>query len=167
MLWESLDPAGFPDYFINEHGHIRSYDGYPVNVTYNQAGFPYVQIREEDGSRKVRSVMSLVARIFLDEPERDIDDTLIRKDGDKNNTHASNLAWRTRSYAITYHRALKGEGIFNFPVYALENDGERHIRFETMRQAAIHYGVLEQELFNNMTSESEVYYAPHVQMYKN
>lgn len=166
MLWESLDPAGFPDYFINEHGHVRSYDGHPVNVTYNQAGYPCVQIRDESGSRKVRSVMSLVARIFLDEPERDTDDTLIRKDGDKNNTHVSNLAWRTRSYAINYHRSLRGEGLFNYPVYALENGGERHIRFETMRQAAIHYGVIERYLFDNMTAGDSVYYAPHVQMYK-
>lgn len=170
MPWSSLEPLGFPDYVLNEYGHVQSFKNKRlIKPSYNQYGFPYVQIRDSDGQRRARGTASLVAHLFLDDPSSPADNTLIRKDGDKVNTHVDNLAWRTRSYAINYHRDLEINvgGLFNYPVYSLESGSGRHVRFNTMREAAIYYGVREVELFDNMAAGVPVHYASHVTMYKN
>lgn len=169
MAWHSMEDQGFPDYVINEYGHVQSIiNERLIRPSFNQHGFPYVQLRDEIGDRKARGVASLVAERFLMDPEDPMDNTLIRKDGDKNNTHYSNLAWRTRSYSINYHKDLEVDraGLFNYPVYSLESGSGRHVRFDTMRDAAIFYGVREVELFNNLAAGIPVHYAWHVTMYK-
>lgn len=168
MSWSSMEPVGFPDYVMNEHGHVQSLNNKrAIKPSYNQHGFPYIQLRDAEGDRKARGILPLVAKMFLDEPLDKNDNTLIRKDGDKRNTHESNLAWRTRSYAIRYHNELREPGLFNYPVYSLDNSTGRHARFLTMREAAIFYGVREEELFNNMTGGTPVYYASDVTIHKN
>lgn len=170
MSWTSLEPVGFPDYIINEYGHVQSFiNRRAIKPSLNQHGFPYVQLRDGEGDRKARGIASLVASIFLDEPRNPSDNTLIRKDGIKTNTHYENLAWRSRSYAITYHKELdlNKAGLFNYPVYSLESGSGRHVRFNTMREAGIFYGVRELELFDNVAAGIPIHYASHVTMYKN
>lgn len=169
MDWYPMGSVGFPDYNINEYGHIFSVKrNKVVDPSINQAGIPYVYIRDSEDERQTRSISHLVASIFLDTPQDPSLNTLIRKDGSKVNTHKDNLAWRTRSYAINYHKELELNrvGMFPYPVYALEAGDGRHVRFKNMREAVIRYGVREVELFDNLAAGVPIFFAPHVTMYK-
>lgn len=169
MDWQAMDHIGFPDYKINGNGDIFSLVRQRlIFPSHNQDGRPYVNLRAESGERFIQSVASLVAKVYLGKPMDPYDSTVIHKDGDRSNVHYTNLAWRSRSYAIMYHKEVEagGERLYDLPVFVVERGTGVYKNFATLTEASVHYGVREIDLLHNLVSEDPLYYEDYVSVYK-
>jgi hypothetical protein len=67
-------------------------------------------------------------------------DTVIHKNGNKEDCNASNLAWRTRSYAIHYHKQFAESSFYEHdtPIEVIETGA----KFDNVREASINFGII-------------------------
>lgn len=141
--WADID--GFPGYLVSNHGRVMNYNYERIKVASpNQQGIPSVNLIK-DAKQNRRSVAVLVAKAFLPPPPRSAFDTPINLDGDRSNNAVDNLAWRPRWFAVKYHAQFKMDPPFNYRggVYCTTTDEW----FDTLRDAAMKYGLLEKEIF--------------------
>lgn len=122
--------------------------------TPNQQGIPSV-ILMVDRKQFRRAVGLLVALSFLDSPPSERFDTPINLDGDRMNNHVDNLAWRPRWFALKYHAQFKKEVSFGFdaPLHLIQT-GEH---FESVRDCAMKYGLLEKEIIMAAHTKTPVF----------
>lgn len=151
--WKSLEDLGYPNYKINTQGTIvHSRTGRVKRPSQNQYGTLYVSLSNGDSPKKVYPVATLVAHSFIGiDPERPLFNTVIHRDGDRSNCNVKNLAYRTRSYAIRYHKRIAAMSRFqtpySYPVESEEADGTvKH--FESLYDASIHYGLNPSDIAN-------------------
>lgn len=166
MLKTSLGFMGFPNYFVYENGQIESLKtGRYLKRFYNQHGAAFVTLTSPEGRRLHKTLVVLVAEAFLDVPPEGWD-TVLRRDGTHRNTHYTNLAWRTRPYAIRYHKEIRHDTLHPFKVYVKDPDhpGEPQ-EFPDLREVAMHYAVCETDLAKNMLHGTPLYFAPGVEVY--
>lgn len=166
--WQVLNLPEIKLYFVNEKGEVYRPDtSRYLTVSTNQGGVRYVTLERVDGSRANYSVASLVAHAYLEEPDPircGRTPTLIFKDGNKENFHKDNLAWRTRSYAIRYTKHMRhvyAEKVKRIPVRSIESGGAVRY-FPSIHDCAVHYGVRSFEIVNSLENGDEVYFAPGV-----
>jgi hypothetical protein len=141
--WWNL--SGFDGYTIHKSGNIHdTQKGRQVAQQWANNGFQ-VNLRSSRGARGYTTarVASLVAQIFVPRPDFQAD-TVIFLDGDRRNHHASNLMWRSRSYAIRYHRQITDpEGQYHLSAPYVDEYG---IVYSSCLDAAIANGLLPTEV---------------------
>jgi hypothetical protein len=157
MLKEEWAPVPeFPAYLVSNHGRVINADTDRFKTpSANQQGIPSVNFIK-DGLQFRRSVALLVAQVFLPPiPNRPDFDCPINMDGDRFNNRVDNLAWRPRHFAVKYHRQFNEPTPFGFnaPV-SVVGTGEV---FETVRQAAKWFGLLEKEIIMSINNHVPVF----------
>ena len=138
-----IEVEAFPGYMIGEHGCVCNYEtGRALAIMRNKEGVHNVGM-SRDLKQYKRSISLLVAKNFLKSPLHAAFDTPINLDGDRSNNHVDNLIWRPRWFAVKYHQQFPNnkQGI-NRPIIETQS-GER---FENSWEAAIKYGLLDQEI---------------------
>lgn len=150
--WSAI--RGHEDYLINPFGGIIWFEtGKPVKVSKGAIGLK-VNLRNKRGAFTTKSVARLVAEAFV---PRSIEryDTIIHLDGDRTNCTAYNLMWRSRSYAVRYHRQFHEpliEAYTHHPV--VDEDGQE---YRNVAEVAHTYGLLYREVVTAIFAERPVY----------
>lgn len=155
MQEEWLPIEGFPDYNINNYGSVmNARSGRILTRSPVQYGMLTASLML-DGVQYRRSIATLVAQHFLPVPEREDFNTPIHLDGDRANCRVDNLMWRPRWFAINFHLERRSDPFAGW---------ERDIRlletgevFETLREPAEKYGLLEREIHRSLTNGMLVY----------
>lgn len=150
-VWEEI--WEFPDYLVSTHGRVLNHHTDRVKVSsLNQQGIPNVNL-VQNGLQNRRSVSLLVANAFLPRDPRPDFDTPINLDGDRQNNHISNLAWRPRWFAQRYHTQYKRPipwGARNFEIRLVSAVANKDLypigEIIPFRDAAMKYGLLERDL---------------------
>jgi hypothetical protein len=132
----------FPGYMISNYGRVVRTQSELIKVaSLNQQGIPNV-IFMKNGLSYRRGVALLVAQYFLPSPMRPNFDTPINKDGDRTNNRADNLEWRPRWFAIQYHQQFREP----LRVLGRVQEAREGIEFDSIRECAKYYGLLEKDL---------------------
>lgn len=157
--WQELEE--FPGYAISSEGQVMNTNTDVLKKpSANQQGIAIVNLHK-DGRQHVRSVAVLVADHFIPrDGVPDHFDTPIHLNGDKMDCRADNMDWRPRWFAIKYHQQFNPEERakkfgYRQPVEIIET-GEV---FDTSWDAAIKYGLLDQEIF--VATVNRTYVFPH------
>lgn len=157
----------FPGYSVSDCGRVRNDEsGRILVIQVNQTGVPNVGLVKNpatpERTQHKRSVALLVASTFLAPHVEDSFDTPINRDGDRLNNHVHNLMWRPRWFAVRYFdqfRSTKRWGI-NDPIED-EKSGER---FDSSWDAAIKYGLLDQDIY--LAALNRTYVWPTYQVFR-
>lgn len=145
----------FPNYSISPEGVvINNVTGTTIVPQVNQMGHLYVTIWKSPGLRFVRTVASLVASVYLENPDEEHFNSLIHLDRDKLNCHAENLAYRPRWFAVEYHRQVRYSPML--PGVAIVNIDTSE-GFADIREASLYYGLLEFEVYNKLDQDYGVF----------
>lgn len=133
----------FPGYSVSDMGRIRNDNSDRILVqNENQSGLVFVGLMHE-GRQKHRSVPKLVATSFVPHKFGPFD-TPINLDGDRWNNRATNLVWRPRWFATSYHRQFRHP--YEHPITRPIRNMETGEEFPDSFTAATYYGLLEKEL---------------------
>lgn len=154
MLHRWKDVVGFPDYSVSNYGEIHSDK---TRRTLRQTPIQYgvlTVMMWRDGKQNRRSVATLVAKAFVPIVREDFN-TPIHLDGNRANCRADNLMWRSRPFAVAYHRDRLQARFADWktPFEILET-GER---FNHITDAAMKYGVREVDLIVGLTNGTAPY----------
>jgi hypothetical protein len=145
---------GYPDYVMDEEGLIFSREKL-VQIKYglNNHGVVKVNLLRDDGKRTSVPVANLVARVFIDNPNPEINDSVIHMDGNRKNLHPANLRWRPRWFAIEYHKQFDDFIDEDLPVIEVETGRV----FGSAMSACIYYGLLYSQLMDSIISNDPDY----------
>lgn len=158
MMWRSI--AEFPRYSISRNGEVVNNRGHSMVLTRNQQGIVQVGL-VRDGKQFKRSVALLVAKAFLPTPTLEAFNTPIHLDGDRFNTHAENLMWRPRWFAVKYHAQFRDNYMaFSGPIVEIHS----REKFPNSRAAVITYGLLERDIY--MATLNRTYVFPTYQEFR-
>ena len=155
MQEEWLPVEDNPDYVVSNYGYVKnSYSGKILSNSPVQNGMLTVAMVGDDGQRR-RSTAILVAKAFLQKPQREDFNTPIHLDGDKANCRVDNLMWRPRWFAINYHLEKKHNPYRNFShdICLLDT---REV-FDTLSEPSIKYGLLEKDVYNSLNKGTRVF----------
>lgn len=161
--FRSLEPLGFPLYSVNDLGDVMNNDTWTAKTHFkNQNGFRFVSLYQ--GSRRMsRQVSALVAETFVREMYPLEWRTIIYLDGDVDNVKASNLAYRPRSYALRYNRAIRGvdRSTWYLEHVATDWDGTE-LYFDNVVDSATHFGILMDDVLKALDTGESPVFAPNV-----
>jgi len=103
IMWSEI--PGFPRYRVSEYGHVHNTEsGKFINGSLNGNGrYPAVVLYRGDGTRAQKFTHRLVAEQFV--PVRSGKPEVNHIDGNKQNSHASNLEWVGRRENV--HHAVR------------------------------------------------------------
>lgn len=152
----------FPKYGVSSYGRIETIKtGYILTATPNQQGHLKVNLMQ-DGKIYTRSVNQLVAKAFLPPPPRRDFTSIIHLNGDKADCHASNLMWRPRYFAITYHQQFETPTFRNarFPLVELKT-GEK---YDSIQDALVRHGLLYKDVL--ISAHERTYVWPTFQEFR-
>lgn len=158
--WADLDEEGFPDYAVSDHGRVARKDhDHILTPARNQRGFRFVTLYNQ-GVRKQIMVSTLVAQHFLEEAPNEHMISVLHKDGDRDNNNVENLAWRPRWYINKYHRQFAEHDPYlkTLPITVLETGKT----YKNIREAAVEYGVMAQDIEEAILHNTKVRFAQHV-----
>lgn len=148
MLEEWLPLELFPDYAVSNYGYVKNLRNDKL-LTRSPVQYGMLTVAlMHDGQQFRRSIATLVAQTFLEEPPRDDFNTPIHLDGDRANCRADNLAWRPRWFAINYHLERRKS-----PYEGWDADfrlNETWEVFDTLSDPAIKYGLLERDIHKSI-----------------
>lgn len=135
--WEEIKE--FPEYAISTFAEIVNMKrgGTIVHPRPNQYGILRVGLIS-NGRQLTRSLALLVARTFVYQP-MELFDTPIHLDGDHRNCHADNLMWRTRSFAIMYHKQFMLDQFHDDQMPLYDIDGG--VYYKNMKEVCTTLGV--------------------------
>ena len=145
----------FPGYMVGEDGCVCNYEsGRSLAIMRNKEGVHNVGMSRDNKQYK-RSITVLVANTFLERHKYEAFDTPINLDGDRSNNHVDNLMWRPRWFAVKYHQQFHDDVTpgYNGPMIETQS-GER---FENSWEAAIKYGLLDQEIITATMNRTYVW----------
>ena len=151
----------FPGYLVSDHGCVCNNESRKkLALVKNQHGIVYVGM-SHDFLQYKRGVTLLVAKAFLPDPVYESFDTPINLDGNRTNNDVDNLMWRPRWFAFKYNQQFytDPQGI-NVPIVETRT-GER---FNNSWEAAIKYGLLDQEILTATMNRTYVW--PTYQMFE-
>lgn len=161
--FRSLEPLGFPLYSVSDLGEVMNNNVWIAKAHMkNQHGYNFVSLYQ--GSRRMsRQVSALVAETFLRGMYPIEWDTIIHLDGDLDNCKASNLAYRPRSYAIRYNRAIRtaDRSQWHLEHTAVDWDGNE-LYFDNVVDSATHFGILMEEVLKALDTGDSPVFAPNV-----
>lgn len=152
-----VEISDFPLYLISDRGRIIRTDigpqGREVTVTTNTRGIPIVGLMRDNRQAK-RAVNVLVATAFVPKPSSAAFDSVINLNGDRADNQYTNLMWRPLWFARKYTRQFNEEhATFDDPI----EDVETGITYKDSYSAAIHHGLLEQEIVMSMSNNTYVW----------
>ena len=151
-IWKTI--RFFPGYSISDHGRVRA-DKTGRLLALNLTQFGLVQVGLMKGGLQYhRSVPLLVARAFLPEVRGPFD-TPINLDGDRQNNHVDNLAWRPRWFAVKYNQQFRHpyENPIIMPIIDLKTDEISENSFECAKR----YGLLEADVVLSILNRTYVW----------
>lgn len=161
--FRSLEPLGFPLYSVSDLGDVVNNDTWVTKAHFrNQHGYSFVSLYQ--GSRRVsRQVSVLVAETFIRGMYPLEWDTIIHLDGDLGNLKASNLAYRPRSYAIRYNRAVRlvDRSAWHLEHITIDWDGVE-LHFDNVVDSATHFGILMEDVLKALDTGESPVFAPNV-----
>lgn len=135
----------FPGYYVSVEGDVFNERNQPMAVSINQQGIAKTTLYIH-GEKKTRSIATLVAETYLEveAPFGYPFDTPINLDGDRTNNALSNLAMRTRTFAIRYHKQFKSRMFLNDrqPIRCISD----MVDFDTVSLCCMEYGLVYQDL---------------------
>ena len=139
MKEEWREVEGFPNYLISSHGNLYNMKRRLILATgVNQQGIATVSL-SRNGVQHMRSISILVANAFVEKLIPAFN-TPINLDGDRLNNVVENLAWRSRPFAIRFHRQFSYGSFYEILVDTeLIETGEK---FEDLRQPCMQYGMI-------------------------
>lgn len=145
----------FPDYGVTPDGRVISFrrDPRPLREHRNQRGhlyviFPITKLRNGN----VRQLSKLVANAYKPSPFEHWD-TIIYLDYNKNNCCAENLEWRPRWFAVKYNRQGHRSHVPPVPIFDIDT-GQT---FSSIQEAAMTFGMLEEEIFEKLGTGEPVF----------
>ena len=150
--WKAIEH--FPEYSVSDHGRIRTdKSGRILALNPNQFGVVQVGMMR-DGEQKHRSVPLLVAKAFLPDSVGPFD-TPINLDGNRDNNHVDNLAWRPRWFAIRYNQQFRypQNNPIKAPIVDLKTGEISANSFECAKR----YGLLEGDLILSILNRTYVW----------
>lgn len=150
--WEPV--KDFPAYLISDHGRVlNEKSGRILALGANQKGIVTVGLFSR-GLQHKRAVSTLVARAFLPSPRHETFNTVINKDGDRQNNFASNLDWRPQWFTVKYHAQFsRRDRMPNLSIADMETGEE----FISLWDAATKYGLLVTDIFESMEHQTSVW----------
>lgn len=153
----------FPLYAVSNYGRVVNLRfGREMTYSPTQYGDLTVGLMKNAHQHR-RSVKKLVAQAWVP-GESLVCDTPIQKDGDRNNLHYTNLAWRPRWFAWKYHRQFEEEElpswVYQGPVF---NTGNVQV-YESIIDAAMFDGVLMVDILQSIQYGTRVF--PEGHLYK-
>ena len=161
--YRSLEPLGFPLYSVSDLGEVVNNNTWTTKAYLkNQNGYKFVSLYQ--GPRRVsRQVAVLVAETFIRGMYPLEWNTLIYLDGDLDNCKASNLAYRPRSYALRYNRAIRtvDRSKWHLDHTAIDWDGVE-LRFDNVVDSAAHFGILIEDVLKALETGESPVFAPNV-----
>lgn len=157
--WSEI--SNFPGYSVSSWGRVRRdiTNTYVTPTSKSEDGLVMVGLMKwsEEQHRSIqrkRSLPLLVASAFVGNPRPGVFDTPINRDGDRTNNFADNLLWRPLWFARQYIRQF----VVPHATYDDEIvDVETHITYKNTYSAAIHHGLLEQEIVMSMHNNTYVF----------
>lgn len=169
--WKPLDIIDCSTYMVSDRGEVlHQVSGRLKNPSRNQYGTYFVNLTDDYGKQRSFPIASLVAYAFIGssgvQPGHN---TLIYKDGNRENYTLENLAYRTRSYAIRYNKFFATADLSQFNLWSpLESeDRDGHIRhFNTLLEATVYHGVLPEDIVISTHHERPVYIVEGLQFRK-
>lgn len=145
----------FEDYDISDHGDVYSRKADRLlSLTRNTGGIVKVNLMR-NGQISTRAVRVLVANAFISPPEESQSD-VINLDGDQENNHFENLAWRPHWYAWRYTRQFKFEPPIEYVQPEIINTQTGEL-YPNAVEAGIADGVLWEYVYNSALSGRSVY----------
>lgn len=155
MKDELVQIHDFPNYGISEGGFVWNYrwERY-IKRSPNQSGLLTVRLNR-DYSQHVLTVSRLVMYHWSDEDWPDHYNTIVYRDGNRDNCHVDNLIMRPRWFAIQYHQQINSPPKYNsrFPI-TIEETGEV---FRTARDCAMTYGILPNDIFSSALTGKRIF----------
>jgi hypothetical protein len=139
---------GFPRYVISNYGRVvNTYTEHFKQPYLNEQGNASVLLSNLRSRPMRRSLPLLVAKCFLPDPPRPDWDTPIHLDNDAMNNHVSNLAWRSRWFAVTYSMQFNRAPLYNLglPIQHVESGRI----YPNIRECAMAFGLLERDIFHS------------------
>jgi NUMOD4 motif-containing protein len=145
----------FYGYSVSDHGRVlNTKSGRIMALTENQKSLVIVGLMR-GGIQHKRSVSRLVADAYLPTPEFASFDSIINKDGVRQNNFATNLAWRPRWFTLKYHNQFRHRVMSNSLVPIAEmGTGEE---FENVWAAVEKYGLLVNDIIESMRYQTYVW----------
>lgn len=146
----------FPNYEISNYGRVYNLrKNGMMRTSRTNHGHSKITLTKEDGSRHTRSVALLVAEAFVPQPN-ELCDYLVVLDGDFNNVHSLNLAWRPRWFAWKYTRQLKTFQPIYYNNLAVRNiiDGSE---YDSIVQAGITEGLLFEDIWRSTYTKDALF----------
>lgn len=143
--------AYFEDnYEVSDRGRVRHAVSKIIKKpTLNNFGIPYVSMWDRTRRRNVnKPVATLLAETFIPRGSDDCN-TIVYLNGNREDLSIANLVWRTRSFAINYHRqiSLREAKDFNDHEFECMETGEVH---HSTYQVAMAEGVLPSAVFSSI-----------------
>lgn len=136
----------FPGYSVSDHGRVRNdFTGRIMALVRNQGGTIHVGMVKDRRQYK-RSLPKLVAEAFLPRNTLDHFRTPIHLDGNPENNHYKNLAWRPREFADAFHRQFNRWPLIGRPIRDVET-GER---YPDSHSACMKHGLLDKEVLRSV-----------------
>lgn len=167
MEFRNLEPIGYPNYSVSENGDVRNESrDRIVKPTHNQKGYRYIQLYDGTGRRTNMSVGRVVAEMFVANERPGFWTYVIHKDYDLNNCNYTNLEWRSRQYAMRYHKQnrLAHTKMYAQPIMATDiRDSYLPLRFGSVADAAEHYGLLHTEILMSAHNQETTNIYPWLQ----
>ena len=156
-VWKSI-PGYEGLYQVSNFGRVKSLSRYArvhngvrkvgerIRKPILKATGYYDVLLYKDGRRKRFLVHQLVAKAFLENPNNY--KQINHKDENPKNNHLSNLEWCSQSYNNNYgnHNKKISASVPKKPVLQIADDGHVIQRFNSIKDAAHHVGVLEQNI---------------------
>lgn len=154
-----VDVEDFPEYEISDHGNVYSKKtGRPLTLSRTQAGIVKVNFYGPDGLA-TRAVRVLVAEAFVDAPAdeytRSFDLEVVNIDGNQENNHYTNLAWRPHWFAWKYTRQFNQGPLPEYNVYLLNT--QTGVIYDSVMAAGIADAVLWEYVYASAIDGRPVY----------
>lgn len=153
-----LPVQGFDGYLIDQSGTVvRERTGRHIRPSYNQQGRAYVSFQTESGWHN-KALSLLVAKTFIRQPFEHFN-SVIHHDYDFTNCAISNLSWRPRWFAVSYHR----QGRSQYDRMQFYNDDRAVVNLDTLQEfenvweASMFYGLLILDLVDSMVMNKPVF----------
>lgn len=152
----------FKLYAVSNYGRVINIR-FNRELTYSPTDYGELTVgMMKNGTQHRRSVKRLTARAWVP-GESVLFDTAIQKDGDRNNIHYTNLAWRPRWFAWKYHRQFDQipQWAYSGPV----NEVKSQLLYETIYDAALYNGELFDDIRESIARGTKVFPTGHIYLY--
>jgi hypothetical protein len=158
-VWRPIQ--GFQDYAVNDQGKvIRIATMKEIKPSFNNSEILKVNLVDDRGERRTKSVRSIVAEAFLDRSQHEDFTTVIQKDLDPLNVCVENLEWRSRKLAMLYSTQFNIIVTQNSQTPVIERT--TNTMFDSVVDAARTYGLLFKDIWNSINDGEEVWTTGHL-----